>query len=59
MLHDMIYNSGDFFLPKRVKKILDTDLIGTHTKKHLYFGMVNRSYDYWYNYELYVFVFQV
>ena len=32
MLHDIIYNSGDFFLPKRVKKILDTDLIGTHKK---------------------------
>ena len=36
MLHGIIYNSGDFFLPKKVKKILDTDLIGTH-KKHFIF----------------------
>ena len=32
MLHDIIYNSVDFFLLKKVKKILDTDLIGTHKK---------------------------
>ena len=31
-IHDIIYNSGDAFLPEKVKKILGTDLIGTSKK---------------------------
>ena len=28
-LQNIIYNSGDAFLPEKIKKILVTDLIGT------------------------------
>lgn len=31
-LQNIIYNSGDAFLPEKVKKILGTDLIGTSKK---------------------------
>jgi hypothetical protein len=31
-LHTIIYNSGDAFLPEKLKNILGTDLIGTSTK---------------------------
>ncbi len=31
-LQDIIYSSGDVFLPEKVKKILRTDLIGTSKK---------------------------
>lgn len=31
-IQNIIYNSGDAFLPDRVKKILGTDLIGTSKK---------------------------
>ncbi len=31
-VQNIIYNSGDVFLPERVKKLLSTDFIGTSTK---------------------------
>jgi len=31
-LQNIIYNSGDAFLPEKIKKILGTDLIGTSNK---------------------------
>ena len=31
-IHNIIYSSGDVFLPEKVKKILGTDLIGTSKK---------------------------
>jgi hypothetical protein len=31
-LQNIIYNSGDVFLPEKIKKILLTDLIGTSKK---------------------------
>ena len=34
-LNQLIYNSGDIFLPKRIKKILLIDLVGS-SKKTLY-----------------------
>jgi len=31
-LHEIIYNSGDVFLPENIKKLLKTDLIGSSKK---------------------------
>lgn len=31
-LKNIIYNSGDFFLPEKIKNILGTDLLGTSNK---------------------------
>ena len=35
-IQNIIYNSGDVFLPEKVKNILGTDLIG-NSKKHYMF----------------------
>lgn len=31
-IHDIIYSSGDVFLPESIKKFLSIDIIGDHTK---------------------------
>lgn len=31
-IHDIIYSSGDVFLPEKLKKFLSIDLIGDHNK---------------------------
>jgi hypothetical protein len=31
-MYNLIYNSGDVFLPEKIKKILGTDLIGSSTQ---------------------------
>lgn len=44
-LQDIIYSSGDVFLPEKVKNILGTDLIGTSKKNNLCFWLVNCSFN--------------
>ena len=36
-IEKMIYNSGDVFLPPKIKQLLDTDIFGS-SKKTLYFS---------------------
>ena len=35
-IHNMIYNSGDMFLPERLKYILSVDLIGNSKKPFMF-----------------------